>query len=85
MLSWLLDPQLPEVLGEDSNIGRFCRRFTPVFTPGKGEAVFDFVFLGHTPDERESLPEDTSLQRALKAHYMAGKAIYETWGFFFDE
>jgi hypothetical protein len=31
----------------------------------------------------EDLPENSSLERALKKHFLSGKAIYETYGYFF--
>ena len=82
--SWLLDPQLEEMLGAESNIARFGRRFQRIAVPSKGDAVFTFVFL--KPDRRNvdvaSLPENTRLERALKAHYLGGRAIYELHGYF---
>ena len=82
--SWLLDPQLGDLLGADSNIARFGRRFTPVSVKNDGYGVFRFAFL--KPDNNfafEDLPEDTRLQRAVKKHYLDGKAIYAMHGFFF--
>ena len=83
--SWLLDPQLCDLLGNDSNISKFCRRFTPLTRRSAGNDVFSFVF--HCPDaanvDLAALPERTRLERALKQHYQSGKAIYEMYGFFF--
>lgn len=82
--SWLLDPQLGDLLGEDSNIARFGRRFTPVSVKNDGYGVFRFAFL--MPDNNftfEELPEKTRLQRAIKQHYLDGKAIYGVHGFYF--
>ena len=48
-----------------------------------GNSVFNFVF--QKPDMNfvlDDLPENTSLERALKKHYQAGKAIYGTTGYF---
>lgn len=82
--SWLLDPQLADLLGESSNIVRFGKRFTPVCTKSDGYGVFRFAFL--MPDKNfrfEDLSEKTSLQRAVKRYYLDGKAIYEMNGFYF--
>ena len=82
--SWLLDPQLGDILGEDSNIVKFGRRFIPVSAKNDGKGVFRFVFLIPDNDvDFETLPENTRLQRAVKQHYLAGKAIYGVGGFFF--
>ena len=83
--SWLLDPQLVDLLGERSNISSFCRRFAPLTRKSAGRDVFSFIF--HCPDtanvDISALPENTRLERALKAHYLDGKAIYEIYGYFF--
>ena len=83
--SWLLDPQLEEMLGAQSNIAKFGRRFSRLTARSGGNAVFGFVFLKPNPAEviLDELPENTRLERALKAHYKSGKAIYELQGYFF--
>lgn len=82
--SWLLDPQLEELLGSESNIVKFGKRFTPVCMKNDGYGVFRFAFktMAKNIDYR-TLPEDTRLQRAIKRHYLDGKAIYGMTGFFF--
>ena len=71
--SWLLDPQLAEVLPADSNIVRFQRRFE-LLEEGAYEGdedVFKFVFRRVDPPLDE-LPQRTTLERALVAHLRAG-------------
>lgn len=82
--SWMLDPQVVDLLGENKNISKFCRRFHPLYVKSAGRGVFTFVFQKayNAHFEISELPENTSLERALKKHYMSGKAIYETFGFF---
>ena len=82
--SWLMDPQLIDLLGPDKNISRFCNRFKKITTKSSGKDVFSYVFW--KPDMNfvlEELPENTSLERAVKKHYLEGKAIYGTTGYFF--
>jgi hypothetical protein len=82
--SWLMDPQLCDMLGEESNIAKFCRHFKKLAYKSDGNAVFGFVYL--IPDKNVSipdLPENTRLERALKNHYLNDKAIYELCGYFF--
>lgn len=82
--SWLIDPQLDEILSDESNIVKFRRRFQSLTHKSKGEDVFNFIFNKPNMDfDIYDLPEDSSLQRALKKHYLSGKAIYELEGFFF--
>lgn len=81
--SWLLDPQLCDMLSPESNIVKFCKLFKPLAVKDSGSCVFGFVF--NKPDmnfEISELPETTSLERAIKTHYLDGKAIYETFGYF---
>jgi hypothetical protein len=73
--SWLLDPGLEALLGEQSRIVKFGKRFLRF--PGgasNGRGGYSFVFLGY--EENENLPEDTSLRRKLKAHYLGGGYTY---------
>ena len=63
--SWLMDPQLQELAGADSNIAHFNRRFFRMTGPSAGRGVFSFVFLMITADfELQDLPENTRLERA---------------------
>ena len=81
--SWLLDPQLCDILKPESNIVGFCKRFKPLAIVDSGSCVFGFVFKKPNMDFCISeLPETTSLERAVKNHYLGGKAIYEYFGYF---
>jgi len=71
--SWLLDPQLAEYLGPESNILRFQRRFTLVGDGYDGDAdVLRFVFHRIAPNI-EGLPQRTTLERAIVSHLREGK------------
>ena len=86
--SWLLDKQLEEIVGKDSNIAKFGNRFHRIAYKTDAKAVFDFVFglPRNTVPVLDELPENTTLERGLKNLYKNGGAIYETMGiFFFDE
>ena len=81
--SWLIDRQLIDLLGEETNISKFCKRFYKISMRSKGRDVFSFVY--HIPETQdvciEALPENTTLERCLKAHFRNGGAIYEVDGF----
>ena len=80
--SWLLDPQLADILPETSNIANFGKLFTPISKMNNGKGALSFVFsIADDNPDFDALPEDNSLFRALKAHYKSGKAIYETSGY----
>jgi len=78
--SWLMDPQLTDLIKPDSNIAAFRKNF--VFYPyeeSDADDVFVFVF-SRRYDNLADLPEDTSLMRNLKKHYLDGGYIYVTGG-----
>lgn len=71
--SWLLDPQLTEVLAPESNMVAFQRlwRLNDNQRNGDADALF-FTFRRRGDVDLESLPQDTSLQRAIVAKIRAG-------------
>lgn len=81
--SWLMDEQLVDLLGEEKNISKFCKRFDKVGRKSQGRAVFSFVYLLHDVKnvDYNALPESTTLERILKKHYLDGKSIYEIYGY----
>lgn len=81
--SWLIDKQLVDLLGEDTNISKFCNRFHRISVKSQGKGVFSFIY--HIPESQtpsiEELPENTTLERCLKEHFLRGGVIYEVDGF----
>lgn len=77
--SWLLCPELENMLRPDAKILSFARNFIRFpLSNASGKSVFGFVFpYGAHLRPLEELPEDTSLMRALKAHYLAGGCILD--------
>ena len=64
--SWMLAPELAEMLRPTSNLLAFQGQYLPYPAHTEGKDVFVFVF-GKRPDDLRDLPEDTSLRRALKS------------------
>ena len=83
--SWLMSPDLRSILKPTSNILGFQDTFTHIPFSSSGKLVFSFVFPGwaYDPEQFPRLPEDTSLQRAVKQRYLAGDFIRDGAGFFF--
>jgi hypothetical protein len=81
--SWVLSPIVHDLLGQKGNIVNFGNRFIKVTKKDKATSVFSFVFLQKDVNnvDLEALPENTSLERALKKHYLEGKKVYDTYGF----
>ncbi|MBA8794465.1 hypothetical protein FHX74_002084 [Friedmanniella endophytica] len=75
--SWLLDPQLTEALGPDTNMGRFQRRWhlNQPPRPGDGDALF-FTFRRRGDVDLDALPQDTTLQRAIVGKLRSGGHWY---------
>ena len=82
--SWLMSPDLPDILKPESNILGFQDTFTHIPFSSSGRLVFSFLFPGCAGDPAlySQLPEDTSLQRAVKQRYLAGDFIRDGAGFF---
>jgi len=80
--SWLLDPQLKTYLRPESNIIQFQNRFRLV--PGGynvNDSIVQFVF-GPTADDLETLPQRSSLERAVVSHIKEGGDWEGRFGWF---
>ena len=79
--SWMMAPELDTILKPGSRITAFAEKYLryPIHT--QGDDVLNFVFLLKFKTY-EDLPEDTSLQRALKQRYLNGEYLYEYGGIF---
>lgn len=79
--SWLMDPQLGDILGDEANITRFQRRFLRAPQKSQGRDVFTFLY-PKAVESYDQLPENTRLERAVKKLYLNGQYIYELRGLF---
>lgn len=82
--SWLMDPHLADFLPEDSNIIRFQEKYTRYQNNANGKGVYDFLFFVPHSTPLADLPADTSLRKAIKAHYINGGLILEQGGLLFS-
>ena len=82
--SWLMSRDLRKVLKPTSNILAFQKKYIHYPCLCKGTAIFYNVFpkVG-IPDDYNTLPEETSLQRNVKNLYLNGGYILNDSGFFF--
>ncbi|MBE6973680.1 MAG: hypothetical protein E7440_07385 [Ruminococcaceae bacterium] len=83
--TWLLSPQLREILKPGSNIIKFQDRFNITeFVDGTG-AFLNFGFkINAAPGsfDYNTLPEDTYLRREVKARLLRGEPLQQAWGYF---
>ena len=82
--SWLLNPRLKQLLGEQSRIVQFGECFVKYPIQDAGVGVLNFVF-GKVPEDLTDLPENTSLQRKLKKLYLEGDCIHTYSGALYVE
>lgn len=82
--SWLLAPNLEDIIGSDKKLTKFMKRFTkyPVLD-SSGQLCRSFVWLGENGDV-ESLSENTSLQRGIKQLWRDGGQLYAYRGVITD-
>lgn len=73
--SWLLAPKLQELLSEDSNIIKFQNRFDIHTEDRTPMSVLEWVFKVSDDADIATLPEDTSLQRKIKALLLSGDNV----------
>ncbi len=86
--TWLLSPRLREILPEGSKILKFGDRFH-IERELEGESCIGWVFgiIGKSIKDIDlsSLPEKTSLQRAVKAKLLLGESIGGAFGIYKED
>ena len=83
--SWLLSPALDELLPETSGIRQFAGDYERIRISGEDTDFYRWLFRKAAPVPLPELPEDTSLQRAVKARLAAGGKIGSAWGVLREE
>lgn len=76
--SWLISPQLPDFLPEQSRILQFMRLFA-VYSASPYRQAEERVY-GYISDNPMDYPENTSLQRSLKQYLLSGKTVGMGYG-----
>ncbi len=86
--SWLLAPELCDFLKPESNIMLFNKRFFKYPSEACcGKDVFTYIYQIPVPATLEgydftTLPEESSLQKKIKEHYLSGKVVHEANGLY---
>ncbi len=79
--SWLLDDTLRSFLGEDSNIIRFQKLFTPL-TKNESEAILRYTVDWYaTRETLHTFPKKGRLAEKVAAEITRGTVFYETLGY----
>ena len=79
--SWMMSEELHELLAPTSNILMFQEPYHRFPIRTNGTAVYNFVFKLRFKAFAD-MPEDTSLQRAMKRRYLDGGHVFEYGGVF---
>lgn len=77
--SWLLFPNLKEILNLDSNILSFQKFFKILSVDYELRQVEERIF-GSVEERVEDYPEMTSLQKRAKAYFLSGKKLGNGFG-----
>jgi len=83
--TWLLSPQLREILKPGSNIVKFQDRFNITeFSDGTGPFLNFGFKINAAPGsfDYNTLPEDTHLRREIKGRLLRGEPLQQGWGYF---
>ena len=78
--SWLLSPELPELLPPESNILAFRARFQILDQWPAEKDFFNFLYGLAKPVPYSTLPEDTHLRRAVKQMLLSGRTLHAAMG-----
>ena len=80
--SWLLDSEIKDITGRESNITRFGDRFVRYPIKSNGGAVYTYVW--HLPPTTppDALPDAGSFANAIRAHIASGGYVYGAAGVF---
>lgn len=70
--SWMMMPELNELLDTNSNLVRFQNLFEIDFVDYESTSFLKWVYPGYDIID-DTLPENTTLQRVLKKHILEGK------------
>lgn len=78
--SWMMEKRLRDIMQRETNITRFADRYAVFPMRSNAYGVQSFLFHQGTPVEPEKLPEDTSMQRAVKAYLCEGNYFFVKGG-----
>ena len=79
-LSWLIDPQIKQIMGRETNLTKFSDRFERFPLKSKGNDVFEYVFVCSPDTPLDELPEKSGFAKAIKAHLLEGGHIWGAQG-----
>lgn len=79
--SWMLEKRLLGIMGKETNVTRFQDAYHGFPVKSNGDAIYSFIFKIPAPLPVAELPENSSMQRAVKKYLSEGNYFYEKGGF----
>ncbi len=84
-ISWMMERELEALSKPGSNLVKFLKKYIPFKRKAPGTGIFVFVYMLNPKIDvatldYTTLPEGTSLQRAMKEYYINGGRVYEDGG-----
>ena len=79
-LTWIIDPQIKEIMGRETNLTKFADRFEKFPLKSQGHDIFEYVFVCSPDTPLEELPEKSGFAKAIKNHLMNGGHIWGAQG-----
>ena len=80
--SWMLEKRLKQIMGRDTNITRFADKYVGFPLKSGGGGCFSFLYHLNGKVPIEQLPENNSMQKAVKKYFLDGNVYYEKGGLF---
>lgn len=79
-LTWIIDPQIKEIMGRETNLTKFADRFEKFPLKSQGHDIFEYVFVCSPDTPLEELPEKSGFAKAIKQHLLKGGRIWGAQG-----
>jgi hypothetical protein len=78
----MMEKRLRVIMGKDTNVTRFADKYIAYPRDSKGEAIYFMLY--HLPSvvSPQELPENNSMQKAVKKYVCSGNYFYEKGGIF---
>ena len=75
--SWVFNKHLRDIMGRDTNLTLLADMFDLYPTAGGHHGIYEYVFKRPESTPTEELPEDSSMQRAIKKYLLDGNTFCE--------
>lgn len=78
--SWMMEKRLRQIMGKDTNVTLFADKYHAYPLLSQGAGIYSFLYHLSGQVEAKDLPENSSMQRAVKQYLLDGNVFYEKGG-----